>query len=1022
KDKDAPAAVPKAMRDLVNETMKKYGGQQQAASKPIATPVRSGSVPPVVMTPEPKAQTSPKPPLSTPIPEPELKKSKLDYRESKDSLISRDSLPKLPSFSSSDAASATKPRHIDTQSTIDINLDALDLNRGSTLELGAHLEEAEPTVTTGQAEPQSTTGPDVSQMETQVLVDVDFEDRVMNELEQQLYEEGEEEDDDDDEDDSQVHAPPPAAAMEVSPATPPQASPMEVSHPSPAKAPAPVPPTMTVSSELVPPPQPKASAAAASPMEVSPPSPAKAPALVSPATNASPQPDQMPAAKTSPMEVSPPSPAKPPSPQPDQISTAKASPMEVCPPSPAKAPPQPTPAVKASHMEVCPPSPTKAPAPVPPQPKGPLVVPPPPAPMQVDVNTRTAEDDRVAHLQRQLDDTQMMLKMLLAKFGSSEDPTSALAKAAAAPEAPGAPDPKATGQAVPAAAAPTSVPPPATEAVTLSSAAAPEPKAVPAAPAAPETAKTVPAAPAAPETAKAPAPAPAAPETAKAPARAPAALDPKAAPAPATTNVQANPPPPPTQEYLHTQAFLYAIVLGHPECPPEVVAKAFHPGSNKTRPLPIIENGRKVLRHLFEVFVSAGEDWLQSSIVINSRSKTAKRRRGKFVWKRQGEGVAAAIKLHKMELDPQCTGKHYMKHPDLPEREDWQMFRVFDGKAETEESDSEEERIFEQGASFTGAAAGTVGSAVLGTGGRGNGNGGSGGNEGDNPKPDPKNPKPKKKAAKSAANEARDHVSKGALKLVDADTLLQQLIQNNVTATYAQAMVKDMDDPIKNLKEALGELQSKMGKVPDDQLGPFNARVSAAFKGYDDGVDLGHKTPAAVQRLAKTGASGRFQSNVKRDMQRSSVPHLHRLKIDLKNKAGDQYVPTAVPIIAPHELVPWLLKNQLLVLDDNAATKFWQHHSAVASGGVSKCRNFKDGFTVHPMCIYGDEAFNGRVVTSWLAHETGVAAASKNTQRLHLTAAALFHLHDWYCKLETAGRYLSDSAACTHWTLLELLK
>ena len=170
--------------------------------------------------------------------------------------------------------------------------------------------------------------------------------------------------------------------------------------------------------------------------------------------------------------------------------------------------------------------------------------------------------------------------------------------------------------------------------------------------------------------------------------------------------------------------------------------------------------------------------------------------------------------------------------------------------------------------------------------------------------------------------------------------------------------------------------------------------------------DLGNRAPAAVQRLAKTGASGKFPSNVKRDMQKSSesildakaevakthgilwshivsgllqclgpqallnglslenprnrplmkVPHLHQLKIDLKNNAGDQYVPTAVPIIAPHELVPWLIRNKLLVLDDNAATKFWEHHSAVASGGVSKCRNFKDGFTVHPMCIYGDEA------------------------------------------------------------------
>ena len=38
------------------------------------------------------------------------------------------------------------------------------------------------------------------------------------------------------------------------------------------------------------------------------------------------------------------------------------------------------------------------------------------------------------------------------------------------------------------------------------------------------------------------------------------------------------------------------------------------------------------MRHLFEVFVSSNENWLQSSIVLNSRKKLAKRRRGKFIW------------------------------------------------------------------------------------------------------------------------------------------------------------------------------------------------------------------------------------------------------------------------------------------------------------------------------------------------------------------------------------------------------
>ena len=53
--------------------------------------------------------------------------------------------------------------------------------------------------------------------------------------------------------------------------------------------------------------------------------------------------------------------------------------------------------------------------------------------------------------------------------------------------------------------------------------------------------------------------------------------------------------------------------------------------------------GRKVLRHLFEIFISAGENWMESSIVINARSKTAKRRRGKFVWKKYCDLVTECL-------------------------------------------------------------------------------------------------------------------------------------------------------------------------------------------------------------------------------------------------------------------------------------------------------------------------------------------------------------------------------------------
>ena len=223
--------------------------------------------------------------------------------------------------------------------------------------------------------------------------------------------------------------------------------------------------------------------------------------------------------------------------------------MDVCPPSPTKAPapvppvamnissqvvppPQATiPARKASPMEVCPPIAAKAPAPVsPPELKEPAVVPPPAA------MTRPAEDDRVVLLQRQLDDTQMMLRMLLAKFGSSEDPSLALAKAAATPVAAGAPDPKATSQVTmptPTGVSANRGPPPATDAQAASAvnlgAAAPDHKAAPPAPEALDP--------------KASAPAPDAPQ-AKATAPAPGEPDPKATSPvtmPTPTGVSANP-------------------------------------------------------------------------------------------------------------------------------------------------------------------------------------------------------------------------------------------------------------------------------------------------------------------------------------------------------------------------------------------------------------------------------------------------------------------------------------------------
>ena len=56
------------------------------------------------------------------------------------------------------------------------------------------------------------------------------------------------------------------------------------------------------------------------------------------------------------------------------------------------------------------------------------------------------------------------------------------------------------------------------------------------------------------------------------------------------------------------------------------------------------------------------------------------------------------------------------------------------------------------------------------------------------------------------------------------------------------------------------------------------------------------------------------------------------------------------------------------------------------------------------------EAYNSRVITSWLAEETNKAALQfPGNPRISLTANCVWHLHSWYSQLEQYGRYLSQA-------------
>ena len=40
------------------------------------------------------------------------------------------------------------------------------------------------------------------------------------------------------------------------------------------------------------------------------------------------------------------------------------------------------------------------------------------------------------------------------------------------------------------------------------------------------------------------------------------------------------------------------------------------------------------MRHFYEMYVSAGESWMRSSVMVNIRNRTKGKKTGKYVWKK----------------------------------------------------------------------------------------------------------------------------------------------------------------------------------------------------------------------------------------------------------------------------------------------------------------------------------------------------------------------------------------------------
>ena len=48
----------------------------------------------------------------------------------------------------------------------------------------------------------------------------------------------------------------------------------------------------------------------------------------------------------------------------------------------------------------------------------------------------------------------------------------------------------------------------------------------------------------------------------------------------------------------------------------------------------MMQGGKDVMKHFYEMFLSANEKWAESSIMINMRKRKGKKKVGKYVWKK----------------------------------------------------------------------------------------------------------------------------------------------------------------------------------------------------------------------------------------------------------------------------------------------------------------------------------------------------------------------------------------------------
>ena len=101
----------------------------------------------------------------------------------------------------------------------------------------------------------------------------------------------------------------------------------------------------------------------------------------------------------------------------------------------------------------------------------------------------------------------------------------------------------------------------------------------------------------------------------------------------------------------------------------------------RTLPPLFVHLDRCFMTKLYEQWLSSGEDWMKSSLVVNTTKSMSSRRRGRYVMKTYkalkdlyGAAIAKGLRDAKRELQkeksPEDSSCYWMENPDLPGKED----------------------------------------------------------------------------------------------------------------------------------------------------------------------------------------------------------------------------------------------------------------------------------------------------------------------------------------------------------------